>query len=44
MFSRISDEVIEAQIEKLKSSEANSQTDSSINYEPLKETITFDDF
>ena len=41
LFTRIADEVIEQQIEKLMSS---APIDSSINYEPVKETTTFDDF
>ena len=41
LFTRIADEVIEQQIEKLMSS---APIDSSINYESVKETTTFDDF
>jgi methionyl-tRNA synthetase len=44
LFSRIPDDVIEAQIEKLKAAEAASQSDNTINYAPLKDTTTFDDF
>lgn len=49
LFSRIPDEVIEAQIQKLQATDlanqqATANTPATITYAPLKETITFDDF
>jgi len=41
LFTRIADEVIEAQIEKLMSSNS---AESEVSFETIKETITFDDF
>jgi len=41
LFTRIPDEVIDQQIEKLMSS---APADTSVNYEPVKETTSFDDF
>jgi len=41
LFTRISDEVIDQQIEKLMSS---APADTSVNYESVKETTSFDDF
>ncbi len=48
LFSRIPDEVIQKQIDKLTATEQANQTQntqpSPLKYEPLKETIQFDDF
>ncbi len=45
LFSRISDEVIDKQMEKLKSSESEKEEKiNEVNYEPLKDEISFDDF
>lgn len=48
LFSRIPDEVIQQQIDKLTATEQTNQTQNSqpspVNYQPLKETIQFDDF
>jgi methionyl-tRNA synthetase len=44
IFSRIPDEIIEAQIAKLKQSEMENITTSEINYEPIKAEINYDDF
>ncbi len=43
LFTRIKDETIDAQIEKLMSTDTPTGSES-INYAPLKETIAFDDF
>ncbi|GAB4492822.1 MAG: methionine--tRNA ligase [Saprospiraceae bacterium] len=48
LFSRIPDEVIQKQIDKLTATEQADQTQNSqpspVKYQPLKETIQFDDF
>ena len=48
LFGRIPDEVIQKQIDKLTAAEQTNQaqntTPSPVNYQPLKETIQFDDF
>jgi methionyl-tRNA synthetase len=44
IFSRIPDEIIEAQIAKLKQSEMENITTSEKNYEPIKAEINYDDF
>ena len=44
LFSRIGDEIIEAQIEKLKASEAAATPAPANNFEPMKETISYEDF
>ncbi len=41
LFTKIPDSVIEMQIQKL---EARDKTDEKITYQPVKDTITFDDF
>lgn len=43
LFNKIEDEVIEAQIDKLKSSDAPAEEEEK-SYEPLKDEIEFDDF
>jgi methionyl-tRNA synthetase len=44
LFTRISDETIAAQIAKLEATAAENAVPERITYEPLKSTITFDDF
>jgi methionyl-tRNA synthetase len=43
LFNKIEDEVIEAQIEKLRASDASTE-ETEKNYEPLKEQVEFEDF